>query len=76
MVTKVARKKPAKKKRTKMPQPQANRDKQIAKTQEQIDKLQGQVDAGDTSKQADLDAQKSKLARLQGGEDVPEEEPT
>ena len=54
-------------------QPEKNRDKQIQKTQEQIDKLQKEVDAGDTSKQQDLQNQKNKLARLQGGEDVPED---
>jgi hypothetical protein len=64
MVMQVVRKKPDRKGRRKMPQPQANRDKQIAKTQEQINKLQQQVDGGDTSKQADLDAQKNKLARI------------
>lgn len=68
---KAAPKRAAAKKGGKKKQPQ-NKEEQ---TQRQIDKIQAEIDAGDTSpeKAQDLQNQKDKLARLQGGENVPDE---
>ena len=75
MAKKKAAKKAAKKKGGRKMQPEKNRDKQIQKTQEQVEKIQAEIDAGDASpeKAQDLQNQKAKLERLQGGEDVPDE---
>ena len=75
MAKKAVKKQPKKKGGRKMAQPEKNRDKQLQKTQEQIDKIQAEIDAGDASpeKAQDLQNQKAKLERLQGGEDVPDE---